>query len=315
MRVNMDSSIATDPAFKLVARRLGADWKTVVGACYLVWLACYERRNERIRVVEADLAAELEGFAAAMIAEDLALDVGDGQVVFRGVKKRIDFLLAQAERGSKGGKRKGRSIRSARQANAQANAVANALGTAKADTPSPAPDLDLLPSTSELRSTTQVSPGKTQEETLSAAAPPTLFPSGVNGSSGPAKPKRKSNGITPDERAAADRVLEKLRQRSGRDYRADVHVEAVVARMRDGNTEYDCKLVVWDRANDWSGDEKMDQYLRPSTLFGRQKFPDYLAAARASHAEVQREKELEDHRERASLPPSPLIPSIGGKAS
>jgi len=301
----MDSSIATEPAFKLVARTLGVDWKTVVGSCYLVWLACYERRSERLRVVEADLAAELDGFSRAMIDEDLAVADGDAHVVFRGVRRRIEFLVAQAERGSKGGKRKGVSIRSARQANAVANAQAKAIATAQADT------LDLDPALSLDQSP---APSPTQDP-KEPPFPPTGG-SPVGGVKGGSKPKAKRNGITPDERAIAERVLAKLRERSGRDYRSDVHVEAVVHRLRDGNSERDCKLVVWDRANRWAGDPKMDEYVRPATLFGRTKFADYLAEAKAAWDEVEREKELEEHAARTNAPPSALVAgALGGKLS
>lgn len=50
----------------------------------------------------------------------------------------------------------------------------------------------------------------------------------------------------------------------------------------------DLRQVVWDRGNNWAEDPKMDVYLRPSTLFGPEKFPEYLAQARAAYAADER---------------------------
>lgn len=106
VRVNMDSSIANDPRFRLVARSLGVKFTEVIGSCFLVWLACYERRSERLRKVEADVAAGLEGFADALISEDLADEIDGEFIMIHGVKERIEFLSRQAERGAKGGRSK-----------------------------------------------------------------------------------------------------------------------------------------------------------------------------------------------------------------
>ena len=54
MRVNMDSSIVTEGRFRLVAADLGITWREVVGSCFLVWMSCYERRSETLRIDEAD---------------------------------------------------------------------------------------------------------------------------------------------------------------------------------------------------------------------------------------------------------------------
>ncbi len=146
MRVNMDSSIASDPRFKLVAAALDVKWTEVIGSCFLLWLACYDRRSERLRKVEADIAAEMKGFAQALVEEGLADDCGDEIILIHGVRERIEFLVKQAERGAKGGKSKGKRkpkrTPSERQANDQADAKANASDTAKAYTLTP----DLSPS-------------------------------------------------------------------------------------------------------------------------------------------------------------------------
>lgn len=56
-------------------------------------------------------------------------------------------------------------------------------------------------------------------------------------------------------------------------------VEAVNARLRDKYTVDDICLVIEHKVTQWKGDAKMEQYLRPETLFGTGKFEGYLVAA------------------------------------
>lgn len=119
MRVNMDSSITSDPRFKLVGARLELDLDSVIGKCFRLWLVCYERRSERLRKVEVDVATDCKGFADALIGEELA-DEDDDYVEIHGVKMRIEFLNKQAERGRMGGEKgKGKPKRKPRKANAK----------------------------------------------------------------------------------------------------------------------------------------------------------------------------------------------------
>lgn len=82
----------------------------------------------------------------------------------------------------------------------------------------------------------------------------------------------------------AARVIGELARVSGVEYEpdADGNVSKVVSLLRSGRTEADLVAVVRDRARRWRGDEKMAEYLRPATVFGKQKFPDYLAQARTT---------------------------------
>ena len=104
MRVNMDSSIATDPRFKLLASDLGISRNELVGALFYVWLACYERRSERLSKRLADASAEIDGFANALVEAELADDDGDA-ILVHGATERIQFLLSQAEKGRIGGQK------------------------------------------------------------------------------------------------------------------------------------------------------------------------------------------------------------------
>lgn len=138
----MDSSIATDPRFRLLAADLSVTKQEVIGSCFLLWLSCYERRSERFKVDEADVAAERSGFAKALVRRGLAEFVDAETVLVHGVGARIGFLERQQERGARGGKKSGKSRRSAAakiEANASAVPEANATSTAQAYTPAPSP--------------------------------------------------------------------------------------------------------------------------------------------------------------------------------
>jgi hypothetical protein len=111
MRVNMDSSIVSDPRFEFVgealSERLGLTEQDatdlLIGKCYRVWLVCYERRSATLTVREVDKAARMTGFAVALAAEGLA-DIDGDEVFLHGVDARIDFLERQRANGSKGGR-------------------------------------------------------------------------------------------------------------------------------------------------------------------------------------------------------------------
>lgn len=147
----MDSSILADPAFKLVAADLDITFKEVIGCCFLLWLACYERRSKCFTKVEADIAAEQTGFADALIRRDLGDEIDGDLIEIHGVDKRISFLEAQGKKGRKGGKSSGKSRRAKREANA--SGVGEATGDAggskcfrEGEAYSPTPDQSLTPS-------------------------------------------------------------------------------------------------------------------------------------------------------------------------
>ena len=53
------------------------------------------------------------------------------------------------------------------------------------------------------------------------------------------------------------------------------NIEVIVARLKEGASAQDCKQVIAKKCREWGTDEKMAEYLRPATLFGRQKFAQY----------------------------------------
>lgn len=80
----------------------------------------------------------------------------------------------------------------------------------------------------------------------------------------------------PQHREAARRVLAFLNQKTGKAYQdTDTNLDFVVARLKEGYTEDMCRMVIARKFRDWSKDDKMAGYLRPATLFNREKFNQY----------------------------------------
>jgi uncharacterized phage protein (TIGR02220 family) len=134
---------------------------------------------------------------------------------------------------------------------------------------------------------------------------------------GDRRQRKRRNGLTgttADEVAAVTAVLERLSDRTGRRYSPEVegHAAPVLAALRRGFSEDDLRTVVWERANKWGGDPKMDEFLRPSTLFGKEKLPEYLAHARAEWEASDRPT---TQPKRLEPPPSRLLLGLigGGK--
>lgn len=95
---------------------------------------------------------------------------------------------------------------------------------------------------------------------------------------------RKQPEYTESELASVRTVLDRLSDRSGVKYQGSKeHTRLIVARLRDGCSEWDLRRVIGYCAERlaWEADPKMRTYLRPETLFGPQTIAKYLDAARA----------------------------------
>lgn len=76
--------------------------------------------------------------------------------------------------------------------------------------------------------------------------------------------------------ACADDVLSYLNDKAGRKYSATpANTKLIIARVREGATVEDLKAVVDMKVGEWLNDPKMEQYLRPATLFNAEKFGQY----------------------------------------
>jgi uncharacterized phage protein (TIGR02220 family) len=80
-----------------------------------------------------------------------------------------------------------------------------------------------------------------------------------------------------DFQEPAKRVIDFLNLKTGKAYRHQpVNIDMIAARLREGASEQDCKSVIARKVRDWQNDDKMRQYLRPATLFNREKFANYV---------------------------------------
>lgn len=93
------------------------------------------------------------------------------------------------------------------------------------------------------------------------------------------KDKELKEQRTKEQRTKEQKeIVDFLNQELGTKYRSDSKAirEMINGRLSEGYTVEDFKTVISNMAAEWSGDEKMSQYLRPSTLFAPTHFPEYL---------------------------------------
>lgn len=105
------------------------------------------------------------------------------------------------------------------------------------------------------------------------------------------------------ENDSAKEVLEYLNEISNSKYKASTksHIQQINARLSDGHTVEDLKLVTKHKVNEWINDPKMVNYIRPATLYQAGKFNGYLLAARANEPkepvkELSQDEQLEQQR-------------------
>lgn len=77
------------------------------------------------------------------------------------------------------------------------------------------------------------------------------------------------------DKTAALAVLAYLNDKAGKSFKAvKANVKLIQDRLKDYN-EDELRAVIDDRVLAWKGDEKMDQYLRPATLFAAKNCSSY----------------------------------------
>lgn len=86
----------------------------------------------------------------------------------------------------------------------------------------------------------------------------------------------ETSGVMSGKPDDAKAVLEFLNQKSGRNFRpTDVNLKLIKARLKEGYTPTECRQVVVRKCREWQHDDTMSKYLRPATLFNREKFNQY----------------------------------------
>ena len=85
-------------------------------------------------------------------------------------------------------------------------------------------------------------------------------------------PQQKGNSF----RKEAIEVLIFLNTKAEKNFEpVNANLEKISARLREGNTVQDLKTVIAIKVREWKNDEHFRKYLRPSTLFNREKFAQY----------------------------------------
>lgn len=80
----------------------------------------------------------------------------------------------------------------------------------------------------------------------------------------------------PKRRTEAIEVLTFLNLKTGRDYQpVTANLGLIEARLKEGATVEDLRMVIARKWRDWKDDEKMRIYARPATLFNATKFAQY----------------------------------------
>lgn len=72
-------------------------------------------------------------------------------------------------------------------------------------------------------------------------------------------------------------IVDYLNQKAGTKFQhTDSHIRNINARIKNGATEEELKQVIDRKCAEWLGDAKMNQYLRPATLFAAKKYDSYV---------------------------------------
>lgn len=89
-------------------------------------------------------------------------------------------------------------------------------------------------------------------------------------------PKQENKKIKSDKRKAIEEIIDYLNERTGSRYKyTESNTKYISARLEEKFTVQDFKTVIDKKCVEWMGDQEMQKYLRPSTLFAG-KFESYL---------------------------------------
>ena len=91
------------------------------------------------------------------------------------------------------------------------------------------------------------------------------------------KHKRRKEKITDEEKQFAEKVITYLNEKTGSTFtiKNNSNLELILARIKDGYSFSDFKIVIDTKCDDWLTSD-WEKYLRPITLFNKTKFETYL---------------------------------------
>lgn len=109
--------------------------------------------------------------------------------------------------------------------------------------------------------------------------------------------QRKTSLPTQD---ATAEIVDYLNSKTGKHFstRSKDTRQHIAARLKEGYTVADFKRIVDVKTKEWLGDEKMDRYLCPSTLFASSHFEAYLNQRTKEEAQHETEKKRESVADR-----------------
>lgn len=94
-----------------------------------------------------------------------------------------------------------------------------------------------------------------------------------------------------EDRDLAEQVMDFFNEINGTQYRNTEKIRAIIRQMPKVTID-NFKSVIIHKKNTWGEDPKMEQYLRPATLFGsKNKFQNYLEDAQHYWLKELRRKE------------------------
>jgi uncharacterized phage protein (TIGR02220 family) len=113
----------------------------------------------------------------------------------------------------------------------------------------------------------------------------------LSGSPPDAPPPEKPKGNGHALNAEAETVLAYLNRATGRSFQfrnpkgeLTPNANVIIARLKEEYTGEQLREVVMLKAEQWRGDAKMGEFLRPETLFGKTKFATYVGELSTSEA-------------------------------
>ena len=108
--------------------------------------------------------------------------------------------------------------------------------------------------------------------------------------------KKQSDASEDPVLDIAENVIEYLNHKTGKKYKAHSkeNLKLIRGRVNDGYSQDDFFRVIDNMTSAWLEDNKMSQYLRPSTLFRASKFENYLNHKSGAQAAADAFADLEE---------------------
>jgi uncharacterized phage protein (TIGR02220 family) len=85
------------------------------------------------------------------------------------------------------------------------------------------------------------------------------------------------NGKKVNLKQTAREILDFLNTKTGKNFHpVSANIDLICARLKEGYTPSQLRQVIARQYREWNGDEKMQGYLRPATLFNKSKCANYV---------------------------------------